>query len=521
MRKLTDLQSCEYACGVLGTKTGLAAIGSRNETSVSIFPTSEPGKFTRIGLLEDLPSGVETLCWDPQGEQNLVTGCEGGSVWLWDVAMQSQISTFSGHRSICSASAYHPFGNFFATGSGDTNIKVWDARTGKCIQTYRSHSSMVTSIKFSPHGRWLASGDEDGVIRVFDLSTGKELCVLESHTNSVSCIDFHPTDFFFISSARDKTIKLWSCEGGFSLAASSETETLPMKMVRFNPTGKSLMVASDEYLKKFELNNESKRIACISSEFVPWKSVLDGIFGDLDDQVTVLAHNGDMVSVWSSNAISLKKTEDTVLVPKENRRIVNREPVPVVTPEAAHPTRGIANVLSDRVLSSRTVSSMWTSGKTRAAVEEAIGLEDPTVFISLMAGISTERSRNPIAVDTCIAILEYVLDCQYLTFPETVSTAIQKRWMTLPFSKSPFEKGNASDFSAPLGAIIAGLLAITRRSASLFKSSGENVDMRNKDCLELFHRTLEVLRSEIRQTKLLRKEKDQLLTEISALIQSR
>ena len=51
---------------------------------------------------------------------------------------------------------FHPYGEFFASGSVDTNLKIWDIRQRSCIQTYRGHSRAVRQILFSPDGRWIA-----------------------------------------------------------------------------------------------------------------------------------------------------------------------------------------------------------------------------------------------------------------------------------------------------------------------------------------------------------------------------
>lgn len=46
--------------------------------------------------------------------------------------------TLDGHRTACSAVEFHPYGEFFASGSVDTNLKIWDLRRKSCIQTYKA-----------------------------------------------------------------------------------------------------------------------------------------------------------------------------------------------------------------------------------------------------------------------------------------------------------------------------------------------------------------------------------------------
>ena len=93
---------------------------------------------------------------------------------------------------------WHPYGEFFASGSVDTNLKIWDIRKKSCIQTYRGHTKGVrqvrrrapslfeycrdiliyrhdlrTQITFSPDGRWVLSGGDDGLVKLWDLTMGK------------------------------------------------------------------------------------------------------------------------------------------------------------------------------------------------------------------------------------------------------------------------------------------------------------------------------------------------------------
>ena len=61
---------------------------------------------------------------------------------------------------------FHPFGDFFASGSLDTSVKVWDVRRKTCINTYKEHRCGVVNVQFSPDGRLVASGGQNGDVKV-------------------------------------------------------------------------------------------------------------------------------------------------------------------------------------------------------------------------------------------------------------------------------------------------------------------------------------------------------------------
>ena len=86
------------------------------------------------------------------------------------------------HRSSAITVEWHPYGEFFASGSADTYLKVWDMRQRACIQTYRGHAGAVRNLLFSPDGRWVVSGCDGGEVRLWDLTAGKLLTELRRIT---------------------------------------------------------------------------------------------------------------------------------------------------------------------------------------------------------------------------------------------------------------------------------------------------------------------------------------------------
>lgn len=98
-----------------------------------------------------------------------LSDCNFMHVRYWYLGLRggsAVVRTLTGHRSNCISVDFHPFGEFFASGSLDTNLKIWDIRRKGCIHTYKGHTRGINSIKFSPDGRWVVSGGEDNIVKV-------------------------------------------------------------------------------------------------------------------------------------------------------------------------------------------------------------------------------------------------------------------------------------------------------------------------------------------------------------------
>jgi katanin p80 WD40 repeat-containing subunit B1 len=109
----------------------------------------------------------------------------------YDVVVRS----LAGHRSSCTGVEFHPFGEFFASGSSDADLKIWDIKKKGCLHTYKGHRGAIKTIRFTPDGRWVVTGGEDNIVKVWDLTAGKLLHDFKFHSGQIHCIDFHPQEF--------------------------------------------------------------------------------------------------------------------------------------------------------------------------------------------------------------------------------------------------------------------------------------------------------------------------------------
>ncbi|GMG98946.1 hypothetical protein Nepgr_000786 [Nepenthes gracilis] len=229
------------------------------------------------------------------GKPNAILSLSGhstsGTIKLWDLEEAKIVRTLTGHRSNCISVDFHPFGEFFASGSLDTNLKIWDIRRKGCIHTYKGHTRGVSAIRFTPDGRWVVSGGEDNTVKLWDLTAGKLLHDFKCHEGQIQSIDFHPHEFLLATGSADKTVKFWDLET-FELIGTAGPESSGVRCMTFNPDGKTLLCGLHESLKVFSW----EPIHCHDTVDVGWSRLSD--LNVHEGKLLGCSHNQSCVGVW-------------------------------------------------------------------------------------------------------------------------------------------------------------------------------------------------------------------------------
>jgi WD40 repeat protein len=121
-----------------------------------------------------------------------------------DNKIETQIQ--KGHIQPVSCVAWHPSGDYFASGSEDHSILLWNAQTGKLIRQFNYHTGKVLGIHFSKDGSQLLSSGMDNKVLVHEVMTGKLLEEYEYNEVNVypMSIAFSPSEsYIFIGDNRD------------------------------------------------------------------------------------------------------------------------------------------------------------------------------------------------------------------------------------------------------------------------------------------------------------------------------
>uniref|UniRef100_A0A804QT18 Uncharacterized protein n=1 Tax=Zea mays TaxID=4577 RepID=A0A804QT18_MAIZE len=172
-----------------------------------------PGVFhCTLQSLSGFISPVESVRPD-SSEVTIGAGAASGTIK--NIEEAKVVRTFTGHRSSCASLDFHPFGEFLATGSSDTNMKIWDTQQKRCIHTYKVIPNELMCLNLLLMA--------DGLFLVWDLTAGKLMHNFCLHEGPVNCLDVHPYEFLLATGSVDTTVKFWDLET-FELIGSSGPE---------------------------------------------------------------------------------------------------------------------------------------------------------------------------------------------------------------------------------------------------------------------------------------------------------
>ena len=175
--------------------------------------------------------------------------------------------------------AYHPSGQFIASGSLDTSINIFRIE-GAYVQTIEEWSerhqtawdiaqavsrgpmninpnAKVSCISFSPDGQLLIAGYEDFSVRIYKLVEGKYRWVhsIKQHKRKVQSVVFSNDGKIFASASIDSTICLWQADT-YQLIRVIKGHEDGVCDIAFHKDGESLAsCSSDKSLRFWKISN--------------------------------------------------------------------------------------------------------------------------------------------------------------------------------------------------------------------------------------------------------------------------
>lgn len=252
-----------------------------------------------------------------------------------------------GHIQPVSCVAWHPSGEYFASGSEDHSILLWNAKSGKLIRQFNYHTGKILGVHFSKDGTQLLSNGMDNKVLIHEVMTGKlleEYEYNEVNTYPMS-VAFSPNESsILIGDNRDnlveidrETKKSNSLRKGFSanvrssnispderykvdivdyksvlLIDKTEKDTITLSFDKpyrysFTPDGKYLIVGSQKlFLTVFDVESGDS-VTTIAS----------GYNCDGCKQRFNLSHDGKLLMTYDGNTgLAIYKTSNWKLVSK-------------------------------------------------------------------------------------------------------------------------------------------------------------------------------------------------------------
>jgi WD40 repeat protein len=235
-------------------KDGRTFVTGSDDRSVVEWETTTGKQLRTIG--EEQPGTVAAVAYSPDGSLLATTNLEEvdsdpENVRLWRMPEGKLVRRMAGHASKAFSAAFHPSGNFLATGAKE--VILWDVKSGlkvdqlndsllsgkkvKSIVFSRDGSMLafasedkhtylydfpslrrrfalpsgdeVWCVAFSPDGRSLAAGNRDGDVTIWNPHTGNPRCSLKGHLRGVRCVAFTSDGKTVATGSDDETVKLW------------------------------------------------------------------------------------------------------------------------------------------------------------------------------------------------------------------------------------------------------------------------------------------------------------------------
>ncbi|HET6881643.1 MAG TPA: PQQ-binding-like beta-propeller repeat protein [Pirellulales bacterium] len=132
-------------------------------------------------------------------------------VAIWDLASESRVRTFYGHKTTPFCVAFSPDGRWLASGDGseDSAVILWDVEAGTKVRSFVGHAYQVNAVAFSPDGETLLTGSDDYSAALWEVRTGERLCIFSGHTGKVWSAAFSPDGRQVLTGSLDGTANLY------------------------------------------------------------------------------------------------------------------------------------------------------------------------------------------------------------------------------------------------------------------------------------------------------------------------
>lgn len=237
LNTISDIQ--DIAMNTDGTL--LAAAGA--DGTVIVWDVRNPNNPERLGKLSASTGPVWSVTFDPQ-DRWLAAGTDDGTIRLWRVQDQAQISTTSVQDGPIFALAFDADGNRLAAG-GNQQISLLDVQPDGSLALSRTMSMMgeAWQAAYSPNGVYLALATSE--LEVWKLATNERIA-LEGHQRRINCVTVSDDGILLVSGGMDHTARLWIMTDVEVSAWHILVHRSPVVSVAINENGTQLITLTQD-----------------------------------------------------------------------------------------------------------------------------------------------------------------------------------------------------------------------------------------------------------------------------------
>ena len=222
-----------------------------------------------------------------------------GPLLSWDLATLQPTAPPIDAGTNNSSVAISPDGRLLVAGSGDGSIHVWDLARQHEVTNFPAHSSKVILLKFAAQGRFLLSRPY-GEPKLWEADSWREVTPWKGKTNvclAECSLDGQTT----ITAQEDGKVSFWNTLTGRevkTLAGHKSLQSLFDKAIAVSPDGKTLVTASTQSpaLKLWDIAGRRE----VGSLRTDASAVLSVAFSPDGHRIATGLHEDSAVTLWDT-----------------------------------------------------------------------------------------------------------------------------------------------------------------------------------------------------------------------------
>jgi WD40 repeat protein len=151
-------------------------------------------------ILRDLGHalGVNAVSFSAGYPNMVATGCEDGTVTVWNITSGAELLTLVGHAAAVNDLTFSSGGLSLISVGNDDNVRVWNPFLGILSATYSGHDDDATAVAISPDGATIVSGSADFTARVWDTTSAETREEVQPCESTVSSVAISPDGTHFL-----------------------------------------------------------------------------------------------------------------------------------------------------------------------------------------------------------------------------------------------------------------------------------------------------------------------------------